>query len=200
MKRNDVDILDRSAVFDGYFRIDRYRLRHKLFAGGWSGAMVRELFERGHAAALLPYDPVLDCVVLIEQFRIGAYAAGRHPWLIEVVAGIIDGEDESAEDVVRREAEEEAGLKVGDVIQISEYLASPGGTSETVALFCGRVDASNAGGLYGLSAEHEDIRVFTVPVGDISALLAEKRTHNATALIALQWLILHRDEIRRRWS
>ena len=76
-RKGEGEILEKTRVYDGFFKIDRYRLRHRLHAGGWSGVMTREVFERGHAAAVLPYDPERDAVVLIEQFRIGAYAAGR---------------------------------------------------------------------------------------------------------------------------
>ena len=199
MDENDVEVLEKSIVYDGYFRMDRYRLKHKLFEGGWSEEFARELFERGHAVALLPYDPVRDVVVLVEQFRIGAYAAGCHPWLIEVVAGIIDP-GETAEEVARRETVEEAGLHVSDMIKVADYLASPGGTSETVTLYCGRIDAGEAGGIHGLDTESEDIRVMTVPFDEVAGLLAEKRTHNATLLIALQWLTLHRAELRAKWQ
>jgi ADP-ribose pyrophosphatase len=84
-----VEILDQTVGYNGYFRIERYRLRHRLFSGTWSRELVREVFERGHAAAVLPYDPVLDQVVLIEQFRIGALQTPGDPWLVEIVAGII---------------------------------------------------------------------------------------------------------------
>ncbi len=74
-----VQILDKTVCYDGFFRIERYRLCHALFRGGWSRELTRELFERGHAAAVLPYDPVLDAVVLVEQFRIGALEVLRQP-------------------------------------------------------------------------------------------------------------------------
>ncbi len=199
MDQQDVKITDREVVYDGYFRIERYRLRHRLHGGGWSGEVTRELFERGHAAALLPYDPVLDAVVLIEQFRIGAYAAGWKPWLIEVVAGIIEP-GEKAADVVRREAAEEAGLTVSELLPIAEYLVSPGGTSETTVLFCGRVDAARAGGIHGLAEEGEDIEVSIHQGKDIEALISSGRIGNAMSLIALQWFVLNRQSLRRRWG
>ena len=108
MTDSRVHILDKTVCYDGFFRIERYRLRHQLFRGGWSREITRELFERGHAAAVLPYDPLLDAVVLIEQFRIGALETPGDPWLLEIVAGVIDKPDETPEDVVRREAVEEA--------------------------------------------------------------------------------------------
>jgi len=198
MDREDVEILDREIVYDGYFQMDRYRLRHRLHEGGWGREVTRELFERGHAAALLPYDPVLDAVVLIEQFRIGAYAADWKPWLIEIVAGIIEP-GEKAEDVVRREAAEEAGLKVSDLLPIAEYLPSPGGTSETTTLYCGRVDASGAAGIHGLADEGEDIEVSVHKAEDIEALVSSGRICNAASLIALQWFLLNKQTLRKRW-
>jgi len=146
-----------------------------------------------------PTHPLLDAVVLLKQFRIGAYAAGWNPWLIEIVAGIIEP-GEKAEDVVRREAAEEAGLAVSEILPIAEYLPSPGGTSETTALFCGRVDAARAGGTHGLAEEGEDIEVSIHQGKDIEALVSSGRIRNAVSLIALQWFVLNRQALRRRWG
>jgi len=195
----DVETVERRTVYDGYFRIDRYRLRHRLHAGGWSGEMTREVFERGHAVGVLPYDPVRDEVVLLEQFRVGALAAGWTPWLIEIVAGIVE-EGETAEDVARREAMEEAGCQVAELVHLHDYLVSPGGTSESVTLFAGRVDSAGAGGIHGLDHEHEDIRVFTLPADEALDLLARGSIRNALAVIALQWLALNRNELRKKWG
>lgn len=199
MTERDVEILEKTEVFKGYFRVDRYRLRHRLFDGGWSPEITREVFERGHAAAVLPYDPVRDEVVMIEQFRIGAYAAGRPAWLKEIVAGIIE-KDESAEDVVRREAIEEAGCEITDLVYITDYLVSPGGTSECISVFCGRADSRGKGGIHGVAAEHEDIRVSVLPFAEIERMLKARLVDNATALISLQWLSLNRADLRRSWT
>lgn len=198
MGHKDVDIIERVPVFQGYFRVDRYRLRHRLHDGGWSEPMSREVFERGHAVCVLPYDPILDEVVLIEQFRIGAHAAGFAPWLIEIVAGIIDA-GETALAVAHREMREEAGLPILALEPICRYLVSPGGTSESVELFCARVDARTAGGIFGLDQEHEDIRVIRVPASEALAWLDSGKIVNAAAIIALQWLALHRDKLRLEW-
>lgn len=196
--RDDIQIIEHKTLFQGYFRIDRYRLRHKLFAGGWSGEVMREIFERGHAAAVLPYDPARDTVALVEQFRIGALSAGRDPWMVEVVAGIIDA-GETPDAVVRREALEESGVTLTALAPMLTFLASPGGTSETCALYCGRADLSQAGGIHGLPEENEDIRVLVMPADEAIALLNQGKVENATAVIALQWLALHRDRLRRDW-
>ena len=199
MTDKDVEILEQTEAFKGYFRVDRYRLRHRLFSGGWSPEITREVFERGHAAAILPYDPVRDAVVLIEQFRIGAYAAGHKPWLLEIVAGIIE-DGEPAEEVVRREAVEEAGCTVTDLVPISTYLVSPGGTSESISIFCGRVDSRRLGGIHGLAEEHEDIRVVVTPFAEAEDMLRAGQIDNATALISLQWLALNRARLREIWK
>lgn len=194
----DIEILDRETCYQGFFRVDRYRLRHRLFNGGWSPALTREVFERGHAAAVLPYDPQRDEVVLIEQFRIGALAAPGGAWLQEIVAGMIEpGED--ARSVVMREAIEEAGCTLTDLEPICEFLVSPGGTSERISLFCGRVDSSAVGGIHGLDSEDEDIRVAALPYEQAIQWLNEGRINSASPIIALQWLQQHRERLRNSW-
>ncbi len=194
-----VELVEHVEAFRGYFKIGRYSFRHSLFKGGQSAVIVREVFERGHAAAVLPYDPLRDEVVLIRQFRAGSYVAGRHPWGWETVAGIIE-EGEMPETVVRRESVEEAGLKIGDLIPMHNVIASPGAMSETCALFIGRADTADAGGVFGLETEGEDILVKAVPFAEARAMLDRGEIDNATAVIALQWLALHRDDVRARWS
>jgi len=194
-----IEIVEKTTPFKGYFQIDHYRLRHRKFDGGWTQVMTRELFERGHAAAVVLYDPKTDIVVLIEQFRIGAYAAGFEPWLIEVVAGIIDP-GETPEDVVRREAVEEAGCEITALHPIGRFLATPGGSSESLTLFCGRVDASRAGGIHGLDHEGEDIRVLPLAREEVMQKLAQGAISNFTAVVGLQWLALNYTEIMRIWK
>lgn len=199
MTRSDVEIIEKTVCYEGFFRIERYRLKHRLYNGSWSGEIVRELFERGHAAAVLPYDPVRDEVVLIEQFRVGALAAPGGPWLMEIVAGVIDG-DETTEDVVRREAVEEAGCTITELIPIRDYLVSPGGTSEMISLYCGRVDATGVGGIHGLDEENEDIKVTVVSYNDALSLLDSGRINSASPIMAMQWLALNRERIRALWT
>ncbi len=198
MTRDDVEILQTETAWQGYFRIDRLRLRHRLFAGSWGQDITREVFERGHAAALLPYDPARDAVVLIEQFRVGALTADANPWLTEIVAGIIE-DGETAEEVVRREAVEEAGCTVTDIEPVMDVFPTPGGSSERIAIFVGRVDAAGIGGIHGLADEGEDIRVFTEPLDAALQRLADGGIANMTAVVALQWLALNREALRRKW-
>lgn len=160
--------------------------------------MRREIFERGHAAVLLPYDPVRDEIVLIEQIRIAAYDTSDTPWLLELVAGMIE-EGETVEDVARREAVEEAGLEVGRTKTFMSYLASPGGTSERLSLLVGEVDATQAKGIHGLVDENEDIRVHVVSREQAYQWVEEGKIDNAASVIALQWLQLHYEALRKEW-
>lgn len=193
------EILDKQTPYQGRFQIDLYRFRHRRFDGSWTGAIQREIFERGHAAAVLPYDAQRDRVVLIEQFRAGALAAEFEPWLIEVVAGIIDP-GETAPEVVRREAVEEAGCQIQDLEPIGTFFMTPGGSSETVAMFCGKVDSEGVGGIHGLAEEDEDIKVTVMPTDQALDRLAAGDIVNCTTVICLQWLALNRTRLRRTWA
>jgi ADP-ribose pyrophosphatase len=193
-----VELVRHEAAYQGYFKIGRYFFQHSLFRGGLSEVISREVFERGQAGAVLPYDPVRDEVVLIRQFRAGSFVAGRHPFTWEVVAGIIET-NETAEAMVRREAVEEAGLSISDALPIASVMLTPGACSEACEIFLGRVDTTNAGGVHGLPSEHEDILVKVLPFTEAYAMVERNEVDNATAVLALQWLALHRDEVRKRW-
>ena len=197
--KNDVEIIARETLYSGFFSMELYRFRHRLFNGEMSGEIKREIFERGHAAVLLPYDPVRDEVVLVEQVRIAAYDTSETPWLLEMVAGMIE-EGESVEDVARREALEEAGLVVGRTKPVLSYLASPGGTTERSSLLVGEVDATQAEGIHGLVDENEDIRVHVVSREQAYQLVEEGKIDNAASVIALQWLQLHYQTLRNEWK
>lgn len=194
----NIEIIDKITCYQGFFRIDRYRLRHRLFNGEWGSAITRELFERGHAAAVLPYDPIRDEVILIEQFRIGALNAPGGPWLTEIIAGIIE-ENEAPEDVVKRESVEEANCIITDLVPLYDYLVSPGGMTERIALYCGRVDTTHAGGIHGAIDEGEDIKVHVVSREAALSYLQTGRINSASAIIALQWLALNREQLLRQW-
>lgn len=198
MDANDVEFLSRETVYRGYTTVERWRLRHRTFAGGWSTPIQREVIERGHAVAVLPYDPTRDAVVLIEQFRPGAFGAGMSPWIVEVIAGIIDP-GETPETVAMREALEEAGCRLTELMPISKILVSPGILTESVTLYCGRCDAAGVGGVHGLVEEGEDIRAFAIAVDEALNLLADGRVDNAVAVVALQWLALNRERIGMTW-
>lgn len=199
MQQDDVEIIEREACFRGFYRLDRLHLRHRQFSGEMGPALSRELFVRHDAVCVLPYDPQRDAVVLIEQFRVGAMEKSANPWLLELVAGLID-KDEEPEEVARREALEEAGLTLGALWPITQYYPSPGGSDERVHLFIGRCDSEGAGGVHGLEEEGEDIRVHVWPLEDALDAVKDGRIDNAASIIALQWLALNRAEVRGLWS
>jgi len=195
----DTEILEEETGYDGFFELKRFRLRHPLYAGGWSRELVRERVERKRAAAVLLYDPESDRVVLIEQFRIGALEAGRGAWMLETVGGLVE-EGETPADVARREAVEEAGCEVSTLVPICEFYVSPGTATEYIHLYCGRVDASGAGGIHGLEDEGEDIRVEVMSSDAAIAELCSGRANSTSIIVALQWLALHRKRLRKEWS
>lgn len=195
----DMEVLSREVKFKGFFEIQQLSLRHKLFEGGWSDAFTRELFVRGQAVVVLLYDPQADALVMIEQFRVGAMEDHRSPWLMELVAGIVEP-GESPEEVARRESMEEAGCEITDLIKLYDYWVSPGGTNETVVIFCGRVDSSDVRGVYGLKHEHEDIRVEVVPVESAIKAVEDGIINNAATIMAIQWLQLNKSRIQTEWS
>ena len=196
---DDVEVVEREACFRGFYQLDRLHLRHRLFAGGMGKLISRELFVRHDAVCVLPYDPQRDCVVLIEQFRVGALDKSLNPWLIELVAGLID-KDEQPEQVARREAVEEAGLELAELWPLTQYYPSPGGSDERVHLYVGRCDSRGAGGVHGLEEEGEDIRVLVWSLDEALVALDDGRIDNAASIIALQWLALNRAEVRGLWS
>lgn len=195
----DVRIKASERVFEGYFAIDRVTVEHRAFAGGWAAPVTREVFERGEAVGVLPYDPASDALVLIEQFRAGSLRDADSPWMLELVAGIVE-EGESDEDVVRREADEEAGCRLAEIEPIASYYPSAGACSEHVRLFCGRVLHAGIGEVRGLDTEGEDILVHRVPWSEALDLLRGNRINNGHTLVALQWLALNRDALRERWG
>lgn len=196
---DDVKILSKKTLYQGFFKMVKYAFKHKLFEGGWSEIVEREVFERGHAIAVLPYDPVSDEFVMIEQIRIGALPTSGSPWLLEVVAGIID-EGETPEDVCYREAKEEAGLAIQRLHKALSYLASPGGTTERLHIYIGLVDASDAKGVHGLKHESEDILVHRVPSSRAIEWISQGKIDNAATLIALQWFAMNKQQVLESWS
>lgn len=192
------DLVRHEVAYQGYFKVGRYFFRHSLHRGGVSDVISREVFERGQAGAVLLYDPARDDVVLIRQFRAGSYVAGHHPFTWETVAGIIEA-NETAEAMIRREAVEEAGLQIAEVVPIATTMLTPGACSESCQILFGRIDATRAGGIFGLESEGEDILVKVLPFAEAYALVERNEVDNAVGVIALQWLALHRDEVRKRW-
>lgn len=194
----DVAIEGVETAYRGFLSVEHYTLRVPRF-DGTVATVKRELLERGTAVCILPYDPRSDRVLLIRQFLVGSYAAGRAPRPLQVVAGMVDaGEDDEA--AARREAIEEAACRVRRVIRAHAFLPSPGGSSERVVAFCGEADLAQAGGVHGAPDEDEDIRVEVFDAAAAIALLDEGRIESAPAVIILSWFARHRERLRLEWS
>ena len=190
--QQDIEIVKDETVYRGFFKLNKVQFKHKLFAGGWSGVVTRELLIKGAASAVVAYDPVLDNVVLVEQVRIGAYdpTLKQSPWLLELIAGMVE-EGETPESVALRESEEEAGAKITNMQHCLSVWDSPGGVLERIHLF--------VGGLHGLAEENEDIRVHVVSRETAYQWLCEGKIDNGVAVMGLQWLELNYLKLKAQW-
>jgi len=200
----DAVIVSQTRAWSGRFAVDLIRFRHRRFDGSMSEPRTWELWRRGRAVALVPYDPITDSVVLIEQFRLPALVAGIDPVLVELPAGLIeDGED--PEPAMHRELHEEMRLQADRLQRIGAYLLSPGGCDELLDLYVGRVQAPATGpdgivGLAGAEAEGEDIRTRVWPADKAIEMALNGATPNSVTAIGLLWLAAKRDTLRKQWS
>ncbi|TMO10485.1 NUDIX domain-containing protein [Pseudoalteromonas sp. S558] len=196
----DVNIKPIKNLYKGFFQVNLYEFEHALFAGGTSQLISREILERGDAIAVLPYDPVSDSILLIEQIRIGAIKSKHSPWLLECIAGMTDGSTDY-ESVVKKEAYEEAGLELTELEFMLSYLSSPGGTTERLYLYLARADLSQVkSGVYGLESEGEDIKTHVLSVDDALLRLNNGEMDNAATVICMQWLALNREKMKGKWA
>lgn len=196
--QKDFKVDKQQRLYEGFFKMLKLHLTHKTFAGE-EISIERELFYRDDAVCVLLYDADREKVVLVEQFRVGAFDSEQGPWLLELVAGIVE-QGETPEDVARRESVEEAGASLGEVLPISRFVPSSGGTREYIDLLCANVDSRGVEGIHGLAEEGEDIKVHTLAVTDAFELVKNGKINNAPAMIALQWLQINKTEIDQRWK
>ncbi|GAB5389746.1 MAG: ADP-ribose diphosphatase [Alphaproteobacteria bacterium] len=193
---DNVDMRKITRTHDGFFALDVHNFRFRRFDGNWSVEIEREVFERGHGVSVIPYDPVRDEVILVEQFRLGAHLADMDAWLLEVVAGILD-KDMSDEDTVRAEAKEEADLTLTHIEKVQRFILSPGGSPETNTLYCGICSTEGKeGGIHGVAAEEEDIKTHVFKAPELFEMRKRGEITNAITLIAVQWLELNYDRLR----
>ena len=194
-----IEILDDKTLYSGHFDVLQRRLKFKLFAGGWSDVIQRNVVVRQHAAAVLLYNPQRETVVMVEQMRVGAIDSSESPWLLEPVAGLIELDD-TPEETAIRESVEEAGCEVLELIPMLPYLVSSGICTELCYTFCGRIKESQSGSLHGLEEESEDIKVHEIPVNEAFSLLAEGKIIAVSAVVSLQWLQLNLDNLNKKWG
>ena len=193
----DWKIHKKSNVYDGHFKVAKFELTHELFAGGETQLIQRECISRQDAVALVPYDPDTNQVVLVEQFRVGAIREAQ-PWLKEIVAGLIEQNEDPAE-VAMRESVEEIGCMPTHIKKIGQFYTTPGGFSELIHLYVGRVDVNAVQAFAGLEHEGEDIKVQPVSVSELNNMLSEGEIRTAIGIIGLQWLLQNYQELQQAW-
>ena len=186
----DVTVSKTESLYNGFLKLRRYTLTHRLFNGGRSTAIQREVLVRTPSVGVLLFHPQSKTVTLVEQFRIGPYINNDDPWLLEIVAGISE-QGESLEAVAVREVKEEAGCDVLKLLPITTFYPSPGGANEKLHLYCGILAEPAQEGIFGLASEHEDIKVHTLPMTEAYQMVVDGRIGNAAAIIAIQWLQLN---------
>lgn len=195
--RKNLTIVKKEVIWQGYFKMLKYYFTHSLFDGATSGVIERELFERDTAVAVIPYDPMTDEIVLVQQIRVGTFEHDVNPWMTELVAGMIE-EGEMPDDVAKRELYEETGLTCHCLEKIMSYLVSPGGTSEKIELYIAYVDAASAKEIAGLESEGEDIKTLTLKASDAIEKLSQGEFQNGVTIIGLQWLALNHQRIKHQ--
>ncbi|MFZ7217688.1 ADP-ribose diphosphatase [Avibacterium avium] len=199
--QQDIEIIKEEPLYNGFFNLKKVYFKHKLFAGGESGVVTRELLVKGAASVVVAYDPDADSVVMVEQVRIGAYnpQLSQSPWLLELIAGMVE-EGEQPDEVAQRESQEEAGVQVDHLREVMSFWDSPGGIVEHIHLFVGKVDSSKAQGIHGLAEENEDIRVHVIARQTAYEWVCSGKIDNGLAVTGLLWLQLNYLSLQKEWS
>ncbi|KXO86355.1 NUDIX hydrolase [Acinetobacter venetianus] len=188
---SDVTIESREFLFRGFIQVEKVNIRHRLFnRSDYSPLIQRELVHRPEAAGVLLYDDQQQRFALIEQFRIGALNDVESAWQLEVIAGVLDG-DESPETCIRRESLEESGCEIKELQHLFSFYPSAGACSEFFHLYVAEVDLPLTGGIFGMPDEGENIQLHLFDYSEITLLLKNGRLRNAPVIIALQWLAQH---------
>lgn len=195
---SDVQINNSVMSYNGFSKIYNYNLDINKFSGKRMHGVERECVIKPYVAGILPYDSKRDQIVLIEQFRVGALADKHSPWLLELVAGIVDKEGESVAKMAERELAEETALTTNKLNFIMEYWVSPGASTEQLSLYWADVDSSKAGKICGVLAEQEDIKVHILSSDEAFDLMDKGLIANSLTIIGLQWLKLNREEIKKK--
>lgn len=193
----DIRVQDRREPYAHFFAVEEYDLSFRRFDGTWSAPVNRAAFVSGDAATVLPYDPVRDRVLVVEQFRTGPFARGdANPWLVEAIAGRVDP-FETPQDCARREAVEEAGVTLHDLIEVARYYPSPGAKTEFLYSYVALCDLPDTGPrLGGMADEAEDIRAHVISFDRLMDLIRAPEGGNGPLILTAMWLAAHRDRLR----
>lgn len=187
----DVEIQSREYAFKGFVQVEKVSLRHRLFnKTEYTTTIYRELIRRKEAAGVLIYNDKQQKFALIEQFRVGAMNDPISPWQLEIIAGVLDG-DESPESCIRRESLEESGCTLEKIDLIYSFYPSAGACDEIFHLYVAQAELPDQGGIFGMPDEGENIKLHIVQYEDLNLLLQSNRLRNAAIIMALQWLQQH---------
>ena len=181
---DEVEIIDSESLLDGFFQVEKIRLKHSMVSGEWSPEIVRFLLRRPDAVCAVVHNTDRDSIYLVRQFRPGSYEKG-HGWLYELAAGLVDGEETPVE-ALRREIEEELGFRFQNARLLDHFFPSPGIISEHVFLYYVQVtdfDRISVGG--GLESENEDLEIIEIPIADLEAFMLENQIIDAKTLIGM---------------
>ena len=188
---SDVTIESREFLFRGFIQVEKVSFRHRLFnQPDYSPVIQRELIHRPEAAGVLLYNDQQQRFALIEQFRVGALNDSESAWQLEVIAGVLDG-DEAPEDCIRRESLEESGCEVQQLQHLFSFYPSAGACSEFFHLYAAEVELPKMGGIFGMPDEGENIQLHLFDYSEVGTLLRNGRLRNAPVIMALQWLAQH---------
>ena len=188
---SDVTIESREFLFRGFIQVEKVSFRHRLFnQPDYSPVIQRELIHRPEAAGVLLYNDQQQRFALIEQFRVGALNDSESAWQLEVIAGVLDG-DEAPEDCIRRESLEESGCEVQQLQHLFSFYPSAGACSEFFHLYAAEVELPKIGGIFGMPDEGENIQLHLFDYSELDTLLKNGRLRNAPVIMALQWLAQH---------
>lgn len=189
--KNDFEIKSREFLYQGFIRVEKISLRHQLFnQKEYSALIQRELIHRKEAAGVLIYNDQQQRFALIEQFRIGAIDDEVSPWQLEIIAGVLDG-DETPESCIRRESLEESGCEIEDLEYLYSFYPSAGACDEIFHLYVAQAELPEHGGIFGMPDEGENIQLHILNYQDLPALFLSQRLRNAPVIMALQWLKQH---------
>lgn len=194
-----VEVRDTRQPYAHFFAIEEWDLRHRHHDGGWSPVVNRAGFLAGDAVCVLPWDVRRDRVLLVEQFRFAPALRGDpQPWLLEPIAGRIDA-GETPEQAARREAVEEAGLTIADLIPAVHHYPSPGMAGEFLYLYIAPTDLpDDAAGVFGLAEEAEDIRGHLIARADLTAMVMDGAITNGPLAMMALWLELRAADLSAR--